>query len=210
MPHPPAIEFMKAYQAPKQQRAIESETRFLNAFDEILKQRSYNNTTILDIANRAGLHKGAFLKRFGTKRGALVELFERYCIAASSAIAQGHARIDQHSLLHELCFELSQTQEKLQLIHFSANRAMHEFFMEELEVEPQTKRIFKQLAGLMQSIQNHYLPDQNCTAEGAYAAAQLMVTLNYNYVLQAMPAFPSNHKQRHDLIANLVIRALWT
>ena len=201
---------MKAYQAPKQLRAVESEARFLNAFDEILKQRSYNNTTVQDIASLAGLHKGAFLKRFGTKRGALIALFERYCIAASTAIAQAHARIDQHTLLHELCLELSQTLESLQLIHFSANRAMHEFFMEELEVAPQTKRIFKELAGLMQSIQKHYLADQKCTAEGAYAAAQLMVTLNYNYVLQAMPAFPRVHQDRHNLIANLVIRALWT
>lgn len=201
---------MKAYQAPKQLRALESENRFLNAFDEILTQKSFGKTTIEHIASHAGLQKGAFLKRFGSKHGALIALFERYCAAALGAISDSHLRISQHTLLHDLCFELSETLEKLQRSHFSANRAMQEYFMEELEVSPQTKGIFKALVGLMQRIQSHYLADQPCSRAGAYAAAQLMVTLNYNYVLQAMPAFPADHKARHDLIANLVIRALWT
>ena len=201
---------MKAYRAPQQARALESESRFLNAFDDLLKIRSYQHTTVQDIAQKAGLHKGAFLKRFGTKRAALIELFERYCVQASEAMRHAHAQVGQHVQLHDLCFELSQTLERLQREHFSANRAMHEFFMEELKVAPQTKRIFKELVDLMLTVQAHYGNDQNCTPSGAYAAAQLMVTLNYNHVLQAMPAFPEAPNQRHGLIAKLVICALWT
>jgi AcrR family transcriptional regulator len=200
----------KEYKPPQQPRAEQSETRFLNAFNEILKTKGYNATTIQEIAQHAGLHKGAFLKRFGTKRAALIELYERYCLVASETIAQGHAQIGQKTLLHDLCFGLSQSLENIQRAHFSANRAMHEFFMEELQVAPQTKRIFKETVALMQAIQAHYLADQACTASGAYAAAQLLVTLNYNYVMQAMPAFPQEPNARHSLIANLVIRALWT
>lgn len=201
---------MSTYNAPKQPRAKESESKFLNALDQILRHQSFNKTSIQEIADQAGLHKGAFLKRFGTKRAALIELFERYCVKASQAIALGHKRMAQHILLHDLCFELSHTLESLQRKHFSANRAMHEFFMEELEVAPQTKRIFRELVGLMQAIQQHYLADQHCTAAGAYAAAQLMVTLNYNYVLQAMPGLPQDETHRHQLIAQLIIRSLWT
>lgn len=187
---------------------MESESRFLNAFEQLLRHRSYSATTIQDIADQAGLHKGAFLKRFGTKRAALMELFERYCAVLSEATVHAHAQVGRHEQLHDLVFELSQTLEALQRQHFSVNRAMHEFFMEELAVAPQTKRIFKELVGLMQAIQSHYLKDQSCTLAGTYAAAQLMVTLNYNYVLQAMPAFPEDPKQRHALVAHLVIRAL--
>lgn len=201
---------MSTYNAPKQHRAKESETKFLNALDDLLKHKSFGSTTIQEIANHAGLHKGAFLKRFGTKRAALIELFERYCTQASQAIAMGHRRMAQHTLLQNLCFELSQTLEALQRTHFSANRAMHEFFMEELEVAPQTKRIFKELVDLMQAMQQHYLADQHCTVTGAYAAAQLKVTINYNHVLQAMPGLPQDDQLRHQLIANLIIRSLWT
>lgn len=201
---------MSHYTAPIQPRAKESESRFLNALDELLRHQSFGRTTVQDIADRAGLHKGAFLKRFGTKKAALIELFERYCVQASQAMAHGHRQIDQHTLLHDLCFELSQTLENLQRTHFSANRAMHEFFMEELQAAPQTKRIFRELVDLMQAMQLHYLADQNCTKSGAYAAAQLMITLNYNYVLQAMPGLPKDAHQRYQLIANLIIRTLWT
>lgn len=201
---------MSTYTAPIQHRAKESESRFLNALDDLLRHQSFGSTTIQEIANHAGLHKGAFLKRFGTKRAALIALFERYCVEASQAMATGHQRMAQHTLLLNLCVELSQTLEALQRTHFSANRAMHEFFMEDLQVAPQTKRIFKELVDLMQAIQRHYLADQHCTATGAYAAAQLMVTLNYNYVLQAMPGLPQDDQARHQLIANLIIRSLWT
>lgn len=200
----------KVYTPPQQERAKQSETRFLTALDEILKTKAYGATTLQEIAAHAGLHKGAFLKRFGTKRAALLELYERYCTVASEAIARGHAQIGQETALHDLCFGLSQTLEQIQIQHFSANRAMHEFFMEELQVAPQTKRIFKELVDLMHAIQAHYLADLPCTTSGAYAAAQLLVTLNYNHVLQAMPAFPQEPHARHSLIANLVIRALWT
>lgn len=201
---------MSTYTAPKQHRARESESKFLDALDDILKHKSFGSTTIQEIANHAGLHKGAFLKRFGTKRGALIELFERYCLEASKAMLTGHQRMAQHTELQALCVELSQTLEALQRTHFSANRAMHEFFMEELEAAPQTKQIFKELVDLMQATQEHYLADQHCTATGAYAAAQLMVTLNYNYVLQAMPGLPRDDQIRHQLIANLIIRSLHT
>lgn len=201
---------MSTYIAPKQHRAKESESKFLDALDEILQHQSFGRTTIQEVANRAGLHKGAFLKRFGTKRGALIELFERYCLEASDAMLMGHQRMAQHTELQDLCVELSQTLEALQRTHFSANRAMHEYFMEELEAAPQTKRIFKELVDLMQAMQGHYLADQHCTTTGAYAAAQLMVTLNYNYVLQAMPGLPRDDQVRHQLIANLIIRSLWT
>lgn len=198
-----------AYKRPKQARAQESETRFLQAFDEILKTKSYNNTTIQEIAEQAGLHKGAFLKRFGTKKAALIELYEQYCELASQTILHCHELIGQKVLLHDLCFELSRTLEGIQRLHFSSNRAMHEFFMEELETADQTKQIFKEGVDLMRSIQKHYLADQPFTDAGAYAAAQLLVTINYNYVLQAMPALPADERQRHSLIANLLIRALW-
>lgn len=125
---------MKAYTAPKQPRALESESRFLNAFDELLRTQSYQRTTIDAIAQHAGLHKGAFLKRFGAKRAALIELFERYCIQASQAMQKGHEQLGRKVLLHDLCRSLSLTLEDLQRRHFSANRAMHKFFMEELVV----------------------------------------------------------------------------
>jgi hypothetical protein len=43
---------------------------------------------------------------------------------------------------------------------------------------------------------------------GAYAAAQLLVSLNFHYVMRAMPALPLDDYQRHTLNAALIALAL--
>ena len=67
------------YSKPTQTRSRSSERNFLAAMDEMLCVHGYKNTTIDDVANRAGLTRAAFLKRFGSKEEALFVLFRKYC-----------------------------------------------------------------------------------------------------------------------------------
>lgn len=110
--------------------------------------------------------------------------------------------------LVDVCIHLSETIERLQIEHFASNRAMHEHFLEALEVHPSTKRIFVECVDLMRKVQRRFLSDASFSDKGAFAGAQLLVTINYNYVLKAMPALPSESAERHKLVGQIITLAL--
>ena len=197
-----------SYVKPKQQRALETEQKFLDALDECLKSKSYSETSINDIADVAGLHRGAFINRFGSKQEALFQLYSRYADRASAVLQAIESRLDAFSSLNEVCVHMSHELERIQLLDFSANRAMNEFFLSELKTDPQTIRIFKETVALMKQVQHKFLPLGSFTDTGAYAGAQILVTSNYFYVLNAMPALPRDREVRHGLIGQWISQAL--
>jgi len=196
------------YRMPIQARAIETENRFLNALNDCLVAKSFEKTSIDEIAARAGLQRGAFLKRFGSKEEALIVLFSRYCDRASAVIEDIHNNLQVYASAAEVCYAMSTRLEKIQLADFGANRAMQENFLDKLEAHALTKRIFHETVGLMKSIQRRFFVESACTSVGAYAATQLLVSTNYNYVLRAMPALPKEYKTRHQLISHCMCVAL--
>lgn len=197
-----------SYTKPTQQRAIETENRFLNALNECLTERSFEETSIDEVANRAGLHRGAFLKRFGSKRQALLVLFARYCDRASAVIQEIQTNLHRHPTIEAVCYDMSIQLEKIQRADFGANRAMHEDFLNKLETNALTKRIFSETVDLMRHVQKRFLADKPFTDKGAFAATQLLVTINYNYVLRAMPGLPMDDTLRHHLISQCMCSAL--
>lgn len=197
------------YLPPLQPRAMKTESLFLQALDEELKLRSFNQVTIDQIAQRAGLHRGAFLKRFGTKKAALLALFDQFCDVAYALMRDIHTRIDDQPSLPALLRYMSAELEKIQVAHFSANRAMYEFYLEALQIDPRTKGIFMGLVQIMERLQQRFAQGRPYAAAGAYAAAQCMITINYTYLLKAMPAYPEDPQTRHALIAQQVECALW-
>lgn len=110
--------------------------------------------------------------------------------------------------LHPVLMSASQRYEALLQTHKASNRAMHEHFMKDLEVHELTKSIFRQSVEMMGHIQNRFLGQGTYTDKGAWSAAQILVTVNYNYVLEAMPALPASYSERHHLIADLLESAL--
>ncbi|MCT4684544.1 MAG: TetR/AcrR family transcriptional regulator [Roseicyclus sp.] len=189
---------------PRQRRSQITEDRFLRAFDELLLSKGFSGTTIDEVAELSGQTRSAFLKRFGSKQGALEVLFERYCDMASETMSSaGRALDDAKAILPYLAY-LSQQYEFILLQHKASNRAMHEHFLMNLEVHDLTKKIFRECVELMHMVQVRFLSDGEFTERGAWVAAQLLVTVNYNYVLEAMPAFPYDGDERHRLIANLL------
>ena len=110
--------------------------------------------------------------------------------------------------LHPTLVSTSQRYEALLQTHKAANRAMHEHFLKDLEVHELTKGIFRECVEMMKHIQKEFLDVGTYTDKGAWAAAQTLVTINYNYVLEAMPAFPVDYSERHHLTADLLEAAL--
>jgi AcrR family transcriptional regulator len=196
------------YKKPTQARAIATEQRFLNALDECLREKSFDATSIVDIAERAGLHRSAFLNRFGDKQQALLVLFERYCDLVFDVRETLRSNIDAYKTLDALCREMSSQLEQIQMAHFGANRAMQEYFYQKLETHDLVKRIFLDTVGLMKSAQHKILDESQRTDERAFAATQLLVTLNFNYVMRGMPGLPKGSEDRHALISKCMCAAL--
>lgn len=196
------------YQKPIQPRAIATEQRFLEALHHLLKDKSFGQLSVDEIAGHAGLTHSAFLKRFGTKKQALLVLYETYCDTASAVMAEIIQNMGTYAGIDAVCQDMSRRLEYIQLGHFPANRAMHEDFLEKLEVDPRTKKIFLECVGLMRCVQKAFMPGSSASDAGAFAAAQLLITINYNYVLKAMPALPVNAELRHRLIGKTVAQAL--
>jgi len=197
------------YKKPQQSRSQATEERFLTSFTFLLQDRSFHKVSIDDIARHAGLERGAFLKRFGSKKQALLLLWQRYCDVCSTAIDTFISNLPHNSVsLEETCTQISQTLEQLQLQHFSANRAINEHVMEDLEIAEPTKLVFLHSVNLMRCVQKKFLESTANSEAGAFAAAQISLTINYNYVIRAMPALPRDAQLRHRLIGSFIASAL--
>lgn len=197
------------YKKPKQARSIATEERLLSSLSELLHSNSFNKLSIDQIAKNANLERGAFLKRFGSKKQALLILWQRFCdecIEASQDFVRNLP--DNPASFQDACIEMSTTLENLQLKHFPANRAINEHFMEELQVAEPTKIAFMQSVEMMRFVQKKYLQETSTSDIGAFAAAQILQTINYNYAIKAMPALPQNPKIRHHLIGVLIANSL--
>lgn len=81
-------------------------------------------------------------------------------------------------------------------------------FQQSLEAHDLTKKIFKECVDLMKALQARFLVAGSYTDAGAWYATQLLVTIDFNYLLRAMPALPEDHSERHELIADLLELAL--
>lgn len=195
---------LMARSEPVQTRSKLTERKFLHAFDELLRLHGFAATTIDDVAKLSGQTRSAFLKRFGSKQGALEVLFAVYCEAAIGGMRDIVAELDSATRIHSVLLSTSQRYEALLHVHKASNRAMHEHFIRDLEVHDLTKRIFRECVQMMEQIQKKFLEDGTYSSNGAWAASQLLVTLNYNYVLAAMPGFPRDYSLRHHLIADLL------
>ena len=192
----------------QQSRSKLTERKFLRAFDELLRLHGFSQTTVDDVAELSGQTRSSFLKRFGSKQGALEVLFEKYCADASATMRDIISELPNATGLHPVLMSASQRYEALLQTHKASNRAMHEHFMKDLEVHDLTKAIFRQSVEMMGHIQHKFFEQGTYTDKGTWSAAQILVTVNYNYVLAAMPALPADYSERHHLIADLLETAL--
>jgi AcrR family transcriptional regulator len=73
---------------PKQARSRETLGRLLDAAEDLLEQRAWDEITISDIVTRAGSSVGSFYARFPSKDDLLAELLERYHDDTRSALSE--------------------------------------------------------------------------------------------------------------------------
>lgn len=192
------------YREPTQPRSKVTQERFLTALSGLLEANALSDISVDDIALKAGLTHAAFMKRFGSKDQAVFLLFETYAVEVDKLIATLEGDIDKHRSLIDVLQEVSMRLEAIIATHFSANRAMFEMFQRKLETHPLTKQIFRNSVQLFHKFQNHFLEPGTFTEAGAWASTQLLVTLNFNYLMGAMPGLPREAETRHQFIARLL------
>lgn len=194
------------YSKPKQSRACQTESAFLDAFAVQLQKKGFHETTVSEIADAAKMTRGAFMTRFGSKRAALTVLFQRFCDDVMNTLDEFQQSAVGETDVQDLCFKISTQYEGLVRKHWGANRAMHEIFLMEGKIDDQTKGIFKATVAMLSEliVQFGIRPPP----AAVFAAVQLMVTINYNYVLLAMPGLPEDHDTRQQMIAQLLASVL--
>lgn len=86
---PPFVEAVpQRHRGYKQHRSLQTFERLLNAAEELLAERPFDEVSVSDICTRAGHSVGAFYRRFESKEGLLQVMHERYterCIHLQSA-----------------------------------------------------------------------------------------------------------------------------
>lgn len=198
---------LSQYISPKQQRAIETERKFLDALAQLLLEQSFQVTTVAQIAARAGLGQSAFMARFSSKRTALALLFKRYCDDVYLTLEELSRSLGDFPSLPALLSAMSSSFESVLRHHHGANHAMHEIFLIEKQVDDQTKGIFLATCQFLGTACVHF-KHQPTSTEQIASAVQLLVTIDYNYVLGAMPALPQQADLRHRLVAQAMLAAL--
>jgi AcrR family transcriptional regulator len=196
------------YKRPVQIRAKETEAKFITSLEELLSVKAFSSISVDDIAQHAGLTHSAFIRRFGTKKQALYVLYDQYCERAIDHLHEVKGTLHRFRSASEACCYLSSQMETVQRNNLAINRGMFEDFLQEFRIHDRTKKLFCQCVQVMQEIQTRFIPDAIQSDTGAFAAAQLLVTLNCNYIIQSMPGLPRDFDKRHKLIGYLVVEAL--
>jgi AcrR family transcriptional regulator len=193
---------------PKQDRSRLSTDAFLDALEACLNTTGMTRTTIEQVAERAQLGRAAFLRRFGSKREAVLVLYDRYANQCVTELDRMRATVDNCAAAEDFLTSLYAATEQMELAHFGLNLAMHQDFADELETAAGTKRVFYAFLGIMEKLQDRFLPPEAKSAEGRFAASQLIITLSLNYTLRAMPGMPRDAGRRHALMGQIAWLAL--
>lgn len=192
-----------SYRKPVQPRAIETERRFLNSARKLFKERGAVGTTIDEIAQDALLHRGAFLKRFGSKDGLKSELYKEYFHYANERLENYRNRLRQtdFATLNEALYYASVQIEKTQVLFFPVTRIMYEDFTIDLQEKRAARTLYYKTVQLINETDLFFHPRQKRNKHGTRACAQLLITLNFEYVIEALYGFPRDAQLRHRMIS---------
>lgn len=104
LPDAPTATVLRWVHAPQQARTREGLARLLEAAEELIAERGFEEAGITEIAQRAGSSVGGFYRRFRDKDGILQSLHERFCEDAKATAddALAPARWENASLVEVL------------------------------------------------------------------------------------------------------------
>ena len=185
-----------------QERSINTRNALKTAFIEHLKQKGYLDTSIAEVAEMANSSVGAFQNHFGTKKGALLQFWDDYCIHAAEEIGAIRGNFIRSSSFEkeEFLFQLSQATAALQEENIGLNQAMNVHFVKERSIHQKTVEVMENMVGTIFEVVSTKT-DLKVSPGAARFAAQIIITLNLNYTLGGARLLPANAEARHRGIA---------
>ena len=185
-----------------QERSINTRNALKTAFIEHLKQKGYLDTSIAEVAEMANSSVGAFQNHFGTKKGALLQFWDDYCIQAAEEIGAIRGNFIRSSSFEEeeFLFQLSQATAALQEENTGLNQAMNVHFVKERSIHQKTVEVMENMVGTIFEVVSTKT-DLKVSPGAALFAAQIIITLNLNYTLGGARLLPANAEARHRGIA---------
>ena len=185
-----------------QERSINTRNALKTAFIEHLKQKGYLDTSIAEVAEMANSSVGAFQNHFGTKKGALLQFWDDYCIQAAEEIGAIRGNFIRSSSFEkeEFLFQLSQATAALQEENTGLNQAMNVHFVKERSIHQKTVEVMENMVGTIFEVVSTKT-DLKVSPGAARFAAQIIITLNLNYTLGGARLLPENAEARHRGIA---------
>lgn len=185
-----------------QERSINTRNALKTAFIEHLKQKGYLDTSIAEVAEMANSSVGAFQNHFGTKKGALLQFWDDYCIQAAEEIGAIRGNFIRSSSFEkeEFLFQLSQATAALQEENTGLNQAMNVHFVKERSIHQKTVEVMENMVGTIFEVVSTKT-DLKVSPGAARFAAQIIITLNLNYTLGGARLLPANAEARHRGIA---------
>lgn len=185
-----------------QERSINTRNALKTAFIEHLKQKGYLDTSIAEVAEMANSSVGAFQNHFGTKKGALLQFWDDYCIQAAEEIGAIRGNFIRSSSFEkeEFLFQLSQATAALQEENTGLNQAMNVNFVKERSIHQKTVEVMENMVGTIFEVVSTKT-DLKVSPGAARFAAQIIITLNLNYTLGGARLLPANAEARHRGIA---------
>ena len=185
-----------------QERSINTRNALKTAFIEHLEQKGYLDTSIAEVAEMANSSVGAFQNHFGTKKGALLQFWDDYCIQAAEEIGAIRGNFIRSSSFEkeEFLFQLSQATAALQEENTGLNQAMNVHFVKERSIHQKTVEVMENMVGTIFEVVSTKT-DLKVSPGAARFAAQIIITLNLNYTLGGARLLPANAEARHRGIA---------
>ena len=185
-----------------QERSINTRNALKTAFIEHLEQKGYLDTSIAGVAEMANSSVGAFQNHFVTKKGALLQFWDDYCIQAAEEIGAIRGNFIRSSSFEkeEFLFQLSQATAALQEENTGLNQAMNVHFVKERSIQQKTVEVMENMVGTIFEVVSTKT-DLKVSPGAARFAAQIIITLNLNYTLGGARLLPANAEARHRGIA---------
>ena len=174
----------------KQRRSQETFLRLLEAAEAVTSERSFDDVSVAEICERAGLSVGAFYRRFESKDGLLQVLHEHYTdrMLRLQAAALDPARwvgVPMVEMVERVIDDVFQTTRRnIGLLRASARRAQFdpEFGKRESRVQEEFLALVTRL--LLQRVDEIGHPQPRIAAE--FSAYQLSSVLRYHLVTSPM------------------------
>lgn len=165
----------------KQTRSIETQNKLLNALHRCLQRKVFEQISIKEIADEAGVSVGTFYRRFKDKESLLPILYQSFGEDLSNWLMdlEQHQYADLHSALsgviHSTLIFLQQNKSVFRTLHLNAR-------LQPDLLDPQTlvnrKDVYNRLAAILQRHQ------QNMTASKLVESSRLVVFMLVNTLLE--------------------------